>query len=64
MKEVYSLNPLIFDGLLKKALISMVTTNGVVDLYQAVDFNNIEASFAHKLYEFVAIKHAIEKLLY
>lgn len=56
----YSLSPLIFDGLLKKALISMVTTNGVVDLYQAVDFNNSEASIAHKLYEFVAIKHAIE----
>lgn len=56
----YSLNPLIFDGLLKKALISMVTTNGVVDLYQAVDFNNSEASIAHKLYEFVAIKHSIE----
>jgi hypothetical protein len=56
----YSLNPLTFDGLLKKALISMVTTNGVVDLYQAVDFNNSEVSIAHKLYEFVAIKHSIE----
>jgi len=56
----YSLNPLTFDGLLKKALISMVTTNGVVDLYQAVDFNNSEVSIAHKLYEFVAIKNSIE----
>lgn len=56
----YFLNPSTFDGLLKKALISMVTTNGVVDLYQAVDFNNSEVSIAHKLYEFVAIKHSIE----
>lgn len=56
----YTLNPQIFEGLLKKALISLVTTNGVVDLYQAVDFNNSEASIAHKLYEFMAIKKSVE----
>ena len=56
----YALSPQIFDGLLKKAIISMVTTNGIVDLYQAVDFNNSETSVANKLYEFIAIKNSIE----
>lgn len=57
----YQLNPAIFDGLLKKALVSMATTNGSLDLYQAVDFNNSEISVAHKLYELMAIKSSVSE---
>lgn len=55
----YSLKPTIFDGLLKKALVTMATTNGSIDLYQAIDFNNSELSIAHKLYELIAIKSSV-----
>lgn len=57
----YQLNPTIFNGLLKKALVSMATTNGSLDLYQAVDFNNSEISVAHKLYELIAIKSSVSE---
>jgi hypothetical protein len=55
----YTLKPTIFDGLLKKALVTMATTNGSLDLYQAIDFNNSELSIAHKLYELLAIKSSV-----
>ncbi len=56
----YVLNSLTFDGLLKNATISMVTTNGSLDLYQAIDFNvNDKISLAHKLYELIAIKNSV-----
>jgi|ERR1019366_2764993 hypothetical protein len=57
----YQLNPTIFNGLLKKALVSMATTNGSLELYQAVDFNNSEISIAHKLYELMAIKSSVSE---
>ncbi len=55
----YSLNPDVFNGLLKKAIVSMATTNGSLDLYQAIDFNNNEISIANKLYELLAIKNSV-----
>ena len=55
----YPLNPDVFDGLLKKALVSMATTNGSLDLYQAVDFNHNEISVANKLYELLFIKSSV-----
>lgn len=55
----YSLKPAIFFGLVKNATVSLVTSNGAVSLYQAVDFETSEANVAMKLYEFDAIKKSV-----
>jgi hypothetical protein len=54
----YDLNPKSFEGLLKKAKVSLASVNGELSLFQALDFNQGESTVAHKLYELIAIEQA------
>jgi hypothetical protein len=58
----YTLKPTIIHGLLKSTTVSLLTTNGNIQAYQAVDFTASGTSIANNLYEFEVLTKSLNKL--